>query len=90
MRHWSNERFPVMRHGIINGSGTDRYSIAYFHSPNPDAVIECRPTCTGADNFPRYPAAVYRDLVLEFYRADYFHQKGHRSEAAARAVGTVA
>jgi hypothetical protein len=29
---------------------------------------------------------VYRDLVLEFYRANYFHQKGHRSEAAARAA----
>jgi len=25
---------------------------------------------------------VYRDLVLDFYRANYFHQKGHRSAAA--------
>jgi hypothetical protein len=28
------------------------------------------------------PPAVYRDLVLEFYRANYFHQKGHRSATA--------
>jgi isopenicillin N synthase-like dioxygenase len=90
VRRWSNDRFLSTPHGVINESGTDRYSIAYFHSPNPDAVIECAPTCTGADNPPRYPAAVYRDLVLEFYRANYFHQKGHRSEAAARAVGAVA
>ena len=69
----------------MNDSGSDRYSIAYFHSPSPDAVIECAPTCTGADNPPRYPPAIYRDLVLEFYRANYFHQKGHSSDAAAMA-----
>jgi isopenicillin N synthase-like dioxygenase len=70
---------------VLNESGTDRYSIAYFHSPNPDAVIECLPTCT-AEEPPRYPPAVYRNLVLEFYRANYFHQKGHRSAAAAEAA----
>ena len=67
-------------------SGTDRYSIAYFYSPNPNAVIECVPTGVTADNPPRYPPAIYRDLVLEFYRANYFHQKGHRSAVAAQAA----
>jgi isopenicillin N synthase-like dioxygenase len=86
MRRWSNDRFLSTPHGVLNESGTDRYSIAYFHSPNPDRVIECLPSCGGADNPARYPPAVYRDLVLEFYRANYFHQKGHRSEAAAQAA----
>jgi isopenicillin N synthase-like dioxygenase len=90
MRRWSNDRFLSTPHGVINESGTDRYSIAYFHSPNPDAVIECVPTCTGVDNPPRYPPAIYRDLVLEFYRANYFHQKGHSSEATARGDEAVA
>ena len=72
-------------HGVLNNSGKDRYSIAFFYSPNPDSVIECAPSCTSSDNPPRYPPAVYRDLVLEFYRANYFHQKGHRSEVAAAA-----
>ena len=89
MRRWSNDRFLSTPHSVINDSGTGRYSIAYFNSPNPDAVIECDPTCTGADNPPRYPPAVYRNLVLEFYRANYFHQKGHQSAAAERAVGAV-
>ena len=83
MRRWSNDRFLSTPHGVLNDSGTDRYSIAYFHSPNPDSVIECLPTCISADNPARYPPAVYRDLVLEFYRANYFHQKGHNSVAAA-------
>ena len=87
MRRWSNDRFLSTPHGVLNDSGTDRYSIAYFHSPNPDRVIECLPSCTGPDDPPRYPPAVYRDLVLEFYRANYFHQKGHRPGTATRATG---
>jgi isopenicillin N synthase-like dioxygenase len=86
MRRWSNDRFLSAPHGVLNESGTDRYSIAYFHSPNPASVIECVPTCTDPDNPARYPPAVYRDLVLEFYRANYFHQKGHRAMSSARAM----
>jgi isopenicillin N synthase-like dioxygenase len=87
MRRWSNDRFLSTPHGVLNDSGSDRYSIAYFHSPNPDSVISCLPSCTGAGNPPKYPPAVYRDLVLAFYRANYFHQQGHRSEAMALAQG---
>ncbi|HKM70711.1 MAG TPA: 2OG-Fe(II) oxygenase family protein, partial [Stellaceae bacterium] len=80
MRRWSNDRFLSTPHGVLNDSGTDRYSIAYFHSPNPDRVIECLHSCIGPSNPPRYPPAVYRDLVLEFYRANYFDQKGASSK----------
>jgi isopenicillin N synthase-like dioxygenase len=86
MRRWSNNRFLSTPHGVINESGTDRYSIAYFHSPNPDVTIECLPSCVSVDNPPQYPPALYRDLVLEFYRKNYFHQKGHDSEAARLAA----
>ena len=89
MRRSSNDRFLSTPHGVLNDSGTDRYSIAYFHSPNPDSIIECLPSCVGADNPARYPPAVYRDLVLEFYRANYFHQKGHHSEAAELAAAAA-
>ena len=86
MRRWSNDRFLSTPHGVLNESGIDRYSIAYFHSPNPAATIECLPSCVSAGNPARYPQAVYGDLVLEFYRANYFHQKGHRSDAAELAA----
>ena len=87
MRRWSNDRFLSTPHGVLNDSGTDRYSLAYFHSPNPDVTISCLPSCTDAENPPRYPDAVYRELILAFYRANYFHQKGHASEAAAALTG---
>lgn len=87
LRRWSNDRFLSSPHGVLNDSGVDRYSIAYFHSPNPDRVIKCLPSCVGPGNPPRYPPAVYGDLVLEFYRVNYFRQNGHRSSAAVPAAG---
>lgn len=82
MRRWSNDRFLSTPHGVLNDSGKDRYSIAFFYSPNVATTIEVLPTCCGPDDPPKYPPAVYRDLVLEFYRRNYFHQKGHESDAA--------
>jgi len=77
MKRWSNDRFLSTPHAVLNDSGTDRYSIAFFYSPTPDAVIECLPSCTGSDDPPHYPPAVYRDLVLAFYNANYFHRSGY-------------
>jgi isopenicillin N synthase-like dioxygenase len=75
MKRWSNDRFLSTPHGVLNDSGRDRYSIAFFYSPNVDAVIECLPSCVSADNPARYPRAVYGDLVRAFYSANYFHQQ---------------
>jgi isopenicillin N synthase-like dioxygenase len=77
MRRWSNDRFLSTPHGVINDSGRDRYSIAFFYSPNVDATIECLPSCTTPTNPPRYAPAIYGDLVKAFYSANYFHQKDH-------------
>jgi len=81
MKRWSNDRFQSTPHGVLNDSGRDRYSIGFFYSPNPASVIECLPSCVSADNPPRYPRAVYRDLVLEFYSANYFHQRDYAGPA---------
>jgi isopenicillin N synthase-like dioxygenase len=75
MKRWSNDRFLSTPHGVLNDSGTDRYSIAFFYSPNPASVVECLPSCTGPADPPRYPPAVYGDLILEFFNANYFHRK---------------
>ncbi|HEY7252583.1 MAG TPA: 2-oxoglutarate and iron-dependent oxygenase domain-containing protein [Methylomirabilota bacterium] len=80
MKRWSNDRFLSTPHAVLNESGIDRYSIAFFYSPLPTAVIECLPSCTGPDDPPRYPPAVYRDLVVDFYNANYFHRKSYVPE----------
>jgi isopenicillin N synthase-like dioxygenase len=86
MKRWSNDRFLSTPHGVLNDSGKDRYSIAFFYSPNVDATIECVPTCVGADDPGHYPRAVYRDLVLEFYNANYFHRKDYAGATAEGAT----
>ncbi len=82
MKRWSNDRFLSTPHGVLNDSGTDRYSIAFFYSPSPDARIEVVPTCTGPDDPARYEPAVYRDLVLQFYNANYFHRQAYKGPTA--------
>jgi isopenicillin N synthase-like dioxygenase len=83
MRRWSNDRFLSTPHGVLNDSGQDRYSIAFFYSPNPDSVIECLPSCRGPDRAPRYAPAVYRDLILDFYNANYFHRRDYTGDRPA-------
>ncbi len=77
MKRWSNDRFLSTPHGVLNDSGRDRYSIAFFYSPTVSAEIECVPTCVSAESPARYEPAVYRDLVLDFYNANYFHRKNY-------------
>jgi isopenicillin N synthase-like dioxygenase len=75
MKRWSNDRFLSTPHGVLNDSGADRYSIAFFYSPNPACTIECLPSCTGPDNPARYAPAVYGNLILDFFNANYFHRR---------------
>ena len=42
-----------------------------------DRTIEVLPSCTDADNPPKYDPALYADLIIEFFSANYFHQKKH-------------
>lgn len=47
IQKWTNDHYRSNFHRVRNGvSGGDRYSIPFFYSPNPGAVIECIPTCT--------------------------------------------
>ena len=68
MRRWSNDRFLSAPHRVLNQPQVDRYSIAFFFSPNPDSVIECLPSCISTENPAHYRPAVYRDLILDFCR----------------------
>lgn len=77
LRRMTNDRFLSTPHGVIVEGDADRYSIAYFHSPNPYRTIEVLPTCTDADNPPKYEPALYADLIREFFAANYFHQKNY-------------
>jgi isopenicillin N synthase-like dioxygenase len=59
MAEWTNDRWVSTLHRVVNppstaGAAARRLSMAFFHQPNYDAVIQCLPTCTAQDRPPRY------------------------------------
>lgn len=79
MRRMSNDRFLSTPHGVVVEGETDRYAIAYFHSPNAYREIRVLPSCIDAAHPAQYEPALYADLIREFYSANYAHQKTHQS-----------
>ncbi len=59
MAEWTNDRWVSTLHRVVNpprdkAVGSRRLSMAFFHQPNYDAVIECLPTCSASGRPPRY------------------------------------
>jgi len=79
LRRMSNDRFMSTPHGVIVDGETDRYSLAYFHSPNPYETIKVAPSCVTPDEPAAYEPRLYAELIHEFFSANYFHQKDHGS-----------
>ncbi|MBE9605817.1 isopenicillin N synthase family oxygenase [Acetobacteraceae bacterium H6797] len=57
MAQWSNDVYVSTLHRVVNppaGTASRRLSIAFFHQPNYDALIECIPGCERPGEPPRY------------------------------------
>jgi isopenicillin N synthase-like dioxygenase len=53
LMRWSNDVYVSTPHKVVN-PGKDRYSVAFFLDPNPDAIVACLPTCISADRPAKY------------------------------------
>jgi len=83
LRRWSNDRFRSTAHRVFNDSGSDRYSVPFFHAPNLNARIEALPTCVAADRPPLYPPTSYEAMQLEFLNRNYFNRQKYAEGGAA-------
>jgi isopenicillin N synthase-like dioxygenase len=54
LMRWSNDVYVSTPHKVVSPPGTDRYSVAFFLDPNPDAMVACLPTCTSPDRPAKY------------------------------------
>ena len=75
LMRWTNDVYVSTPHRVIN-RGADRYSVAFFLDPNPDAEIACLPTCVSADQPARYAPITGAAYLTERLDATYgFRQK---------------
>ena len=70
MARWTNDRWVSTLHRVVNppwevAAANRRLSIPFFFQPNHDALIECLPSCTSADNPPRYEPVIASQHRLE-------------------------
>src|SRR5258705_1112227 len=54
LMRWTNDVYVSTPHRVVNRGDRDRYSVAFFLDPNPDALVACLPTCVSAERPPRY------------------------------------
>lgn len=72
MARWTNGTYNSNMHRVNNNmSAKDRYSIPFFYSPNPDAVIEAIPTCVTPENPRRFATCTAAEHIGEMFRRSY-------------------
>lgn len=73
MARWTNGLYNSNSHRVMNNGvrSTDRYSIPFFYSPNPTAVIKALPTCVGEDRPAQYGPCTTQEHMDEMFRRSY-------------------
>jgi isopenicillin N synthase-like dioxygenase len=63
LMRWTNDVYVSTPHRVVNRSGRERYSIAFFYDPNPDAEVAVIPSCVVEGKVGRYPPVLAADYL---------------------------
>lgn len=68
MAQWTNDKWVSTVHRVVNpmldsGLAGRRLSLVFFHQPNPDAVIDCIPTCITQDSPKKYDSVIAGEYI---------------------------
>lgn len=86
LMRWTNDIYVSTPHRVVSPAGRERYSVAFFLDPNPDADIACLPGCATPDRPARYEP-VRADRFLQSRLSPTYEKSGLGAHltAAARA-----
>lgn len=63
LMRWTNDIYVSTPHKVVTPPGKDRYSIAFFLDPDPDAVVACLPTCANKTRPAKYAPVSGADFL---------------------------
>ena len=71
LMRWTNDIYVSNPHRVVNRSGRERYSVAYFGDSNQDALVACLPSCLAPGEQPKYEPITYAEYLASRYAATY-------------------
>jgi isopenicillin N synthase-like dioxygenase len=76
LMRWSNDVYVSTPHKVVSPPGADRYSVAFFLDPNPEAMVACLPTCISADRPAKYAPVTGAEFLRSRLEPTYAAAKG--------------
>ena len=70
LMRWSNDVYVSTPHRVL-APQQERYSIAFFLDPNPDALVSAIPSCVPAGAAPRHAPVTAADYLQQRFAATY-------------------
>ena len=74
LMRWTNDIYVSTPHRVINASPRERYSIAFFFDPNPDAEVAAIRSCV-TDGGPKYAPILAADYLKQRLDATYLERR---------------
>ncbi|MFZ2100434.1 MAG: 2-oxoglutarate and iron-dependent oxygenase domain-containing protein [Oricola sp.] len=71
LMRWTNDIYVSTPHRVVNPAGRERYSVAFFLDPNPDAIVECLPGCATPEAPAKYPPIRGDDYLMSRLNPTY-------------------
>lgn len=75
LMRWTNDVYVSTPHRVLNAGGRERYSIAFFLDPNPDALVSALPGTVPPGEAPRHRPIRAADHLRERLDATYAHRR---------------
>jgi isopenicillin N synthase-like dioxygenase len=75
LMRWTNDIYVSTPHRVVSPAGRERFSVAFFLDPNPEADIACLPGCATPDRPARY-APIRGDAFLTARLSPTYEKSG--------------